>query len=683
MKKVVSIVLSIIFSILSIVTFSLCVYASKENTFIIENIDGKNYIDKLVIGETEYSKTYYANEYNLKTKKNDKGEIEKLIFSNNKKIKIKISQMQNILIYFSTEDSGKVKIQHNAEITEIALKSEDDSNLQYFENKISQTDALINQFKSFTIPQCVILVMFFALLTLIYYYIINKIKNTLIYIKYNDLKIRHILLLASAYFMFMIFCMLPIIEALNKWYFVVILVQTIALAIYFKDSISSKLYNVFGIFAIILTINMAILLPPFHVPDEFAHYVKAYSIFHQNDMVENQPVIKLHSNLYTPIHKYNCNLHSADYKTTIKEYYVDSSIIGQGTKGYNYDFGNTYYSNVFSYLPSAIIIKLCMILNLPLTLSALLGRIINAIIFIIFGYLALKTIPIFKKILFIIMLFPITIQQVTAINQDSLTISIFFLLISIIFANCEKKKLGMKSIILISLLSIGLGFCKPGYFVVSALTLIIPKDNYNSKKQMWIVRLLPMTLCLLATATRYLSAPLYTGSIQNNMITMDYALHHIPEIAMICIRTIATRIDLDLLTGQLNLFGWSTVCYSGLASFIIYTLYVIITFFDNFNEKEKQFFTKYNRPFIVLLSLALIGIIYASALFGFQSTTIGSYIISGLQSRYFIPATCLLAMGCSNNIITVNLKNKNMFIVGVIIFTFAVCFYTIINGFYI
>jgi len=70
-------------------------------------------------------------------------------------------------------------------------------------------------------------------------------------------------------------------------------------------------------------------------------------------------------------------------------------------------------------------------------------------------------------------------------------------------------------------------------------------------------------------------------------------------------------------------------------------------------------------------------------MFSFNMTTIHSTIVAGLQSRYFIPMTILFAFALSNNLVKINIKRKEMLYAIVVIVTFGVSFFTIINGFYL
>ena len=135
----------------------------------------------------------------------------------------------------------------------------------------------------------------------------------------------------------------------------------------------------------------------------------------------------------------------------------------------------------------------------------------------------------------------------------------------------------------------------------------------------------------------------------------------------------------DLLNFQVNMFGWSTVYYHDLPAAIIYFAYTMLLFFDN---KETELKVR-DRIVYLLIGGMIFGIVYVSALISFRTTPIGGTIISGLQSRYFIPALIFIYIGVSNNLFKINSKNKNLLVTIVISITFLISFFTILKGFYL
>ena len=257
--------------------------------------------------------------------------------------------------------------------------------------------------------------------------------------------------------------------------------------------------------------------------------------------------------------------------------------------------------------------------------------------------------------------------------------SILFFTIAFLISKIDSdEKIKNKAIIAIMALGLLIGMCKPGYFPVLLLTLLIPKDRFKSKKQCYITKILPFLVCLITTAI-VMKLSKSSVKLPENSITYAYALKNPILIINLVFNTLYERLALDFFTGQLNNFSWLVISYEGLLSFVIPYLYLTLLVFDNGGEKIDM----KSRLVIFLVALMIIGLIYASGIFSFGMTTTLSKTIVGIQPRYFIPVTLLISICCSNNFIKINYKNKNFIVAIIVIFTFAVCFYTIIKGFYL
>ena len=685
LKPILVAIVALMLATSSIISVFLYQISAETKKVIIRNESGENVINRITVGETSRYLEYYADLYDLKLDDHDDEDSsnDELILRENDSIEFETSVLHSVFVSFNKDESdGEILIQEDNIQTKYDLS--DDSNEQTYFKQASIVSLLKDHVNHFSGAEKTGYILGIVAISILFYFAIIQLLKIFFKIKKEKrISVPQFLLIFIAYTIVNIVCMLPVMEIIYRWYFIVIVFQLAFILYYFKDILKDNLHIVFTLFATILCVNMAILLLPFHVPDEFSHYIKAASVFDSENvlMVDNKPRYELSSEDYNISTKYTFALHDANYKTSFREYYVDMTTNIDSDERLSVGFANTYYLNSFAYLPDALVIKLASFMNSPITLTALLCRVMNAFIFIICGYFALKIIPCFKKLYFLMLLFPITIQQVSGICQDSLTLSVLFLLIAVILnqAYGSERKVSKKSITLILILSIFLGMCKPGYFLFLGLMWLIPNEKFSSKKIAILFKLLPLVLCIGLTFAKYLTTTTIGTTIEDGM-TIKYALSHPLTIVKICLSTIYQRLSLDLITGQLNLFGWSTIFYDYLFSYIIYFIYTLLVFFDN---KEKNVLSVRDRIIMIAIAVLSWGIIYASAMFSFNMTTIHSTIVAGLQSRYFIPMTILFAFALSNNLVKINIKRKEMLYAIVVIVTFGVSFFTIINGFYL
>ncbi len=677
------IILSLILSIITLVTFISYYQAKKRVNFKITTIDGVIAINYIKIGETQYKMKSFAEKYNLSYSKNNSKEDDWddiLYIKKGEKFGFTLTQFHNISIgIVKNKTNGKLVTNYNNKTKTYDFSQKTKTNGILITNHFSKI--ILDYFTNITISKALLTFFVYVVSCIILYYILHYVLLIIHKIKEKkELKITDIILLFLGVLIACLLLLYPCMEIAGKYIIVPIFIILCMLIYYLKDSLKNNIHGVFALLAIISTVLFSLILPPFHVPDETAHYFKAYSILSPDKIDRKNKTLKLKSNVDNTIQKYTFDLLNDDYKTSTKEYFANFWIREDGNKYASYSFSNTYDLKPIAYIPAAIIIKISTMLNFPFIFTSILGRLINALIFVILGFLALKKIPYFKKILFVVMLFPITIQQVSAVNQDSLTLSISFLLIAQILylIKGKYKKISLKDMILTVILCCILGLCKPVYFPIAFLLLLVPKNKFNSKKDklffVSIAILIPIILC----STNY--GQYVTGSVvsEKKLYKMSMIITQPITIIHVVFQTILERLDLDIIRGLINGFGWSTVWYKNIGAFILPILYLLILFFDNPEENKLN---KLEKIVFISVFVIIFGIVYASMLFSW--TEYGSVTIDGLQSRYFIPAVLLLAIALANNKIKTSFKNKELYTIIIVLITISYSLFTIIKGFYI
>ena len=112
-------------------------------------------------------------------------------------------------------------------------------------------------------------------------------------------------------------------------------------------------------------------------------------------------------------------------------------------------------------------------------------------------------------------------------------------------------------------------------------------------------------------------------------------------------------------------------------NFIVIFCYLALIFvYDENNAK----LNKKERIIFIITSIAIFGIVYLAAFSNW--TEIGSRTISGIQSRYFIPAVLTLYMGISSSLIKFKSKNNNLVYCNIMIIVYSITIFTIITSVY-
>jgi uncharacterized membrane protein len=279
------------------------------------------------------------------------------------------------------------------------------------------------------------------------------------------------------------------------------------------------------------------------------------------------------------------------------------------------------------------------------------------------------------------MLLPSFIQQSAAINMDWLTNSISLLFIAYVLKlKYQKEKISLSSIIYLIIMELILAFCKFGFFPIAFLILLIPSKKFDDIKINPIVtKILLITFVIMISYINNssLGGAVSSGSSSSNYYTIKYAISHPVNTMYVYANTLLNRLDIDIFRGQFDSYGIYTKTNRSLFTAILIIMYAIL--FLSYDENNELLSKK--ERIVCLCTSAIMIVIPYTAMF-LCWTVIGSNSIDGLQPRYFLIAELLLFIGLSNNLLKLNIKNKNKVYAGCIIFNYCISLFTIIIGFY-
>ena len=637
-KKVIFAVIVVILSSMGALSFSMFEYAKGETSY---NISFENVmIEKIGLNSNEYPlKSFVRDNLSLNEEKN------MLVANGIGNIEVKANVVDDFYVKFKGD-------QNNITITKDGVEQELSENDYLFIVNIK--DVVVN---SISISTLIYFIVFLPVMTLLLFglkYVFGKIRD-------NNLKYYDILLYIVDVFLVYLFTFYAFSLILRKFIFLPIALF-ICYGIYVIATSKEKKYeNIYAIFAVIAGVSILFLMAPFNVPDEASHYLRSYKESTLSFEYDGG-YYKFPKPITEFIYKYNRNLHSVQNKLYAENYLsefgksVDYNVEAQ----YETDYRNVVDLSVIPYIPSAIVIFFARLIHLSPLVMFLLSRLVNLTISVLGCYWAIKNIPCFKRVLTIVCLFPIFLQQATAINMDYFTNVVIIMLVSLIFEMIySKEKIGKREIILLTLLSIGLVLGKFGYFPVLVLLFLIPKEKFNNRVVEWIIKIgfiiavLGFSLLInMRLATEQGTAPgqgLEVYGIKSFFTTPFTAVK-------VLLTTVVARIDQDLLRGFFDNFAYSTAANKAIFPLVMYFVYILLLFSKD--EDDVVELPKLHRVFYIGSSHAIIAIVYAIAYS--QWTSVGAAEISGLQARYFIATSALLYIGASNSLLDVNVKNKKI-----------------------
>lgn len=483
----------------------------------------------------------------------------------------------------------------------------------------------------------------------------------------------------------------------------------IFLVVKIRNVISTHLENLYIIIAVIYGVSMILILPIGHVPDEFAHEAKCYAMSEgYANTTRDRYAVWLPKETSETFAFFSKDIMYIDLK------YSPIDVLSSYKNSTNFDSdlvwthsSNTLSLNEFAYFPATLVVAAAHFIPMSPTLIFQLGRLLNFIIAGILFYLAIKITPCFKRIFFMIALFPIAIQQTAAVNQDWITNAVIFLFVAIVFRMAfETSEINRADYIRILVLSACLGMVKLAYFPVAFLTFLIPTKKFgelhiltdskgqslsesrrnmtvsfqwNRSYRAWLFKLL---IVVLAFGLAVLQAfPSYLSEEQHyadcNFFTLHMVLEYPLKALKICWNTFNERATLDFCDGLLNGFGWSIKWTTGIKRSLVMmaALFLVLT------NQEKNVKLRVDHKAILLCAmLGMWGMVYMALLTGW--TDANSPTIAGLQSRYFIPIILLMYILFHNHTFQNKSKKINCWFCGFALVALTVGLKTLTCGYY-
>ena len=415
----------------------------------------------------------------------------------------------------------------------------------------------------------------------------------------------------------------------------------------------------FLVIALIEGIVYSFLLPYSLIPDEWHHYVFMEEAFGPSGYFEEMETELGESGKHVIISEED---NASEYKAEVKD-----STVKFKKKLHISDFRPKI--GIVKYLPSGTGFYLGVALGLPMMTCTHMAEIFAAIVFAILGMLTIKIAPVKKDEFMFCLLIPMTLQQCSSVNYDSVLIPLSFLLIAYIMKLYYQDKVGWKDILIFFVLAAIVAIIKLPYILIAGAILIISHDKYDLKikdfdiagfvyKFRWLLMVLMAGLVVLA---------FYVG--RNNEFIKIIVSNILEPVVFIKVfaRTFLAWFSLSLI-GLIGCFGQMDVDVS--LFYIILTVAILTYMNTDIRENVKGYLNTGRRIWLLILAGAVIILVYMAMeawtykLNFFNPTgDISAYrdyfknidIIEGVQGRYYIPVLPLIFLALSG---TERTKNK-------------------------
>lgn len=399
--------------------------------------------------------------------------------------------------------------------------------------------------------------------------------------------------------------------------------------------------------ALVLGILYLFVIPPFVVPDEPAHFVTVYE---ESSQILGEPTSDAEDNILVEKDAWG------NRTTVSREAYMHFM---QGTLG-KIDSSDEMVSTRTSlsklhpgYIPQVLGVTLARMLDMNGAQLVLLGRVFALLWYCFIMFWALRFIPIGKVTLFIIGIFPMTMQQVVSYNYDSVLFGVCFFLFAYLFRLIyEDEKLKWTNILIIACIVVAIASIKFVYLPILILALFIPCAKFGGKKKKSMVACGTILLGGIVSMAVKLSAvqgALSSGSAPGGTkVSLDYCLNNLGAVIQIFYRTLERRVSEYFSQMIASPLGWLEI---GVPSIIIIALTVILLL-SLIQRKEENYTVSAGMRWTSIITFAGVSAVIIMVLF-LDHTSVHDTLIQGVQGRYFLPILPMIIVMLQNNNITI------------------------------
>lgn len=432
-------------------------------------------------------------------------------------------------------------------------------------------------------------------------------------------------------------------------------------------SLGKYLHYIYLLYAIPMVCLAATFTPPFQNPDEPNHFSRAEqisrldfvplfvrnneSVLTKEDSLARDPRIQYPDKGGFAVDKgigdlndiFSSIAQHPDVKVTAEKIDLSKNVMwGIGISYVN--FANTAIYPPVVYIMPALGIVIGKTLDLSISKTLYLSRILNGAISIILCFFALLFAKRSNVFMFIVLLFPMTVAMFASVSQDAILISCAFLLVGIIdYVEFDKNKnyTNGQLYVMIILMSI-IGVAKPPYLLFAFIFLFV-KMNTKFKIASIVIPLAVLISWILVNQHNFTIKFAPIELRVNTQLQLLHIIHH-------PIKFIGLFFDFDK-QGMVDFskefvgaLGWLDLIFAWIYYRNAYIIFIVGLVLSFKLGKKKHFLL---RASLFLCSLAtLICVLTAQYI---TWTSLESTSLDGVQGRYALPIFPFLALAISGS----------------------------------
>ncbi len=444
-------------------------------------------------------------------------------------------------------------------------------------------------------------------------------------------------------------------------------------AIYIIFIKKMRIHKIYAIVAFSFGMLFVFIMSPASIPDEAHHHKSSYCVSNilmfNFDNIEEAREDHIHLKGST-LHKNVPQAYNEIINTPLFE--NSDSPISKMDEPYGYSYP-------LQYVPQAIGISVGRTLNLSGLWIYYLGRITGLAFFVGCLYFAIKRVPRFKTMFFLIGMMPMSLHQAASYSYDGFINGVSLLLIAYMIALIvEKGKISKNDLIVIAMFSALLAPAKIVYTGILLFLILVPTERFGGIKQKILALAALLGICffsiLLFSFQQIITLMVGSSEAHVNAIgdverySISYALNNPIHTLRVFFNTFSLHGVKYAYDSIGRLLSGHTIIIHSSAIFV----YLVMLFTCGLSNCKGEKAFDWKSKLVMLIIFTSISFAIAFALF-IDWTPLGSDIILGLQGRYFIPLIPFALLLVNNKYIYFKEKhNGYLIMIAIIIVAYVI-----------
>jgi uncharacterized membrane protein len=260
--------------------------------------------------------------------------------------------------------------------------------------------------------------------------------------------------------------------------------------------------------ALLWGIGLVVLMPPFQVPDEPAHFYRAWGLAQGQILPPRNYREILPANVWSLREAFPVGVIGVPSRYPGYDPGKVKRLLGERIASRKVSAVTAIPSqNPLAYVPQALGIELARVTGFSPLGSFYLARLLNLLTAVALVFFAIRLLPFGKVMLLIVALFPVTISEMASTSPDALAIAGAFFFTGLLLNLSQRATVKDSQMVAVLLSALLLLAVKPGYFPMVGLLFLIKPASLTSARRYaaWIS--CTIGAVLLVAALTVLTAP--------------------------------------------------------------------------------------------------------------------------------------------------------------------------------